>query len=49
MKNFRHALLLCNYGKNVTGVHIMLTSEDSDSDEGDVCSSDDEVLLDPGV
>ena len=35
------------YGKNVTGNnHVNNTSKDSDSDKGDVCSSEDEVLLD---
>ena len=34
-----------NYGKNVTGnYHVDNSSEDSDTDEGDVCSSEDEVL-----
>ena len=34
-----------NYGKNVTGsYHVDNSSEDSDSDEGDVSSSEDEVV-----
>ena len=34
-----------NYGENVTGnYHVDKSSEDSDSDEGNVYSSEDEVL-----
>ena len=36
--------ILCN--KNVTGnYHFDNSSEDSEGDEGDVCSSEDEVLV----
>ena len=34
-----------NYGKNVTGNYRVANSnEDSDSEEGDICSSEEEVL-----
>ena len=34
-----------NYGKNVTGsYYVDNANEDSDSEEGDVCKSEDEVL-----